>query len=219
MTNPDVDPIELEDKYHDADEMCAVSVLEHEITYLTEFCEKIKTLGTIESAATSVHGITRKDLEKCREEKHVLEDFLAFISQPSSEKRAICTNDCFIVLVAHNAKYDKSVLERALKRNHLKLPEKVSWQCTIEISKALDVNKEYKHSLKDCYERLGMQYINAHSALPDAQMCASVFRGFFLDPNEEEYRNGVKCVFEQEENEWKEIELEINEYRKTMENS
>lgn len=30
----EVDPIELEEKYHEADEMCAISVIDTEINYL-----------------------------------------------------------------------------------------------------------------------------------------------------------------------------------------
>jgi hypothetical protein len=58
VTNPDVDPIELEDKYHDADEMCAVSVFEYEITYLTEFCEKIKSSEDKDFYTTKIESLS-----------------------------------------------------------------------------------------------------------------------------------------------------------------
>jgi hypothetical protein len=47
--------------------------------------------------------------------------------------------------------------------------------------------------------------VNSHSALPDAIMCAKVFQSFFIDPNEEEYKNGMQCVFEQEQQEWNDL--------------
>ena len=34
--------IELEDHYHDKSDMCAVSVMEHEIEYLKAKCKKLK---------------------------------------------------------------------------------------------------------------------------------------------------------------------------------
>jgi hypothetical protein len=38
----DQDDIELEDKYHDIDSMEAVSVIDHEIEYLTKLAKSIK---------------------------------------------------------------------------------------------------------------------------------------------------------------------------------
>lgn len=35
------DPLELEDKYHDVDAMCAISVIENEITYLKSVAQKM----------------------------------------------------------------------------------------------------------------------------------------------------------------------------------
>lgn len=58
MANPEVDPIELEDKYHDADEMCAVSVLDYEITYLTEFSEKIKSSEDKDFYTTKIDSLS-----------------------------------------------------------------------------------------------------------------------------------------------------------------
>lgn len=42
MTSAGDDPIELEDTYHDADQMCCISVIEHEITYLKVMMKKMK---------------------------------------------------------------------------------------------------------------------------------------------------------------------------------
>ena len=36
------DIIELEEKYHDPDQMCALSVIEHEAEYLTLMCKKMR---------------------------------------------------------------------------------------------------------------------------------------------------------------------------------
>ena len=39
---PEQDIIELEEYYHEADPMCAISVIEHEISYLQLMCKKFK---------------------------------------------------------------------------------------------------------------------------------------------------------------------------------
>jgi hypothetical protein len=39
---PEQDIIELEEYYHEADPMCAISVIEHEISYLQLMCKKLK---------------------------------------------------------------------------------------------------------------------------------------------------------------------------------
>lgn len=169
------------------------------------FCEKIKTEAEIEPGACLIHGITKESLSQCQNEDQVLTNFLRFLNTNSQHKH--------IVLVAHNAKYDKGVIERALKRHNLKFPPNTTWECTMELSKSMDKLKKLKHSLRECCHRIGVEYKDSHSALPDAQMCAKVFQGFFKDPCEEEYQNGMQAVYEQEIKEWKEIEAEIKDYR------
>ena len=39
-------------------------------------------------------------------------------------------------------------------------------------------NVPVKHTLKDCCQRANIEYLDGHSALPDAQMCAEVYKDF-----------------------------------------
>ena len=132
------------------------------------FCERIKPTIEIEAGAQKVHGISKESLIGCRSEAEVMKDFLAFL-----EKNGAYT------LVAHNASFDRDVIENALKRsqlNSLQMP----WECTMEMSKDRLKKDGARHRLSDCCERAGIQYEDAHCALPDAIMCAKVFKSFFL---------------------------------------
>lgn len=154
----------------------------------TIFCERINTWGLIENGAIAVHGITKEDLKNCRSEEEVLRDFIHFLQ----------ASDTFIILIAHNAAYDRGVIERACARHELVLPIGLTWQCTMQMSRALDPFKRLKHTLKDCCERALVPYVNGHSALSDAEMCAKVFKFLMSDPLEQEYVMAMHEIYLQD---------------------
>jgi DNA polymerase III epsilon subunit-like protein len=132
------------------------------------FCERIRATEPIDPYAEAVHGISDRSLINCRPESEVMTDFLKFIVDEAKGSH--------IVLVAHNAKFDQTVIQNALQRCNLALPPSTTWECTMQMSRA----KKFKNcKLSDCCLRAGIDYKDAHSALPDAIMCARVFKDFF----------------------------------------
>lgn len=137
------------------------------------FCERIKVpLGFLEASATAVHGISDKDLDGCASMSEVLQRFVQFV------------NDGPVTFVAHNASFDKKVMENAFAFCQTVVPlpiQNAQWICTLSMSKkrlplkfAPLTNHPVKHTLKDCCERANIAYLDGHSALPDAQMCAAI---------------------------------------------
>lgn len=152
------------------------------------FCQRIRTVATIDPRAQAVHGISEASLVNCPSEVSVMTAFRDFLLTQANGRP--------IVLVAHNAKFDRGVIERALKRCGLDLP--VAWECTMEMSRA---QNHASNKLSDCCARAGIPYEDSHCALPDAIMCARVFRSFFEDENSALYAEALAQVNEEEERE------------------
>lgn len=132
------------------------------------FCERINTPEPIDPRASDVHGIFAADLAHCRSELAVIKDFLVYLAEHSAGQAP--------VLVAHNARFDRAVLEGALRRCNLELPRGTTWLCTLEMSRA---RGHAKNTLAACCQRAGVSYEDGHCALPDAIMCARVYRAFY----------------------------------------
>jgi DNA polymerase III epsilon subunit-like protein len=156
--------------------------------FTVAFCERIRSDVPIDSRAEAVHGISARTLINCRDEIEVMSSFLSFLSTHSNETP--------IVLVAHNARFDKLVIENALERCKLKFPNNVTWECTMEMSR----KKKFKNcKLSECCKRAGIEYQDAHCALPDAIMCARVYKNFFKATEYWEILDeGLRLVNEQE---------------------
>lgn len=148
----------------------------------SEFCERIRTDVPIEPGATAVHGMTSADLEHARDEGSVLRDALAWLETVRGDAPQL-------LLVAHNAAYDRGVLEDALQRHGLALPQGVAWECTLAMSRARrDLPPSARHTLHACCVREGIPYLHAHSALGDARMCAAVYCALRAAAEEDEER-------------------------------
>lgn len=158
------------------------------------FCERICTSAPIQPAATAVHGITAEDLKACRSEAAVLGSAMGWLlAQIDADGGRP------VVLVAHNASFDRAVLERALARCGLALPQGTSWECTLEMSRQQGLPRGVRHTLRDCCERAGVPYVDGHSALADARMCAAVYAHFFADTEEDKANAaGAASVYEAE---------------------
>lgn len=110
------------------------------------FCERICPPKLIDAHATAVHGIRDEDVLNCRKTSDVLADFQKFLGSGP------------ITLIAHNAPFDKRVLETSFHNAGLNLD--AQWICTMAMSKQRYPDKKVphseepvKHTLKDCCQR------------------------------------------------------------------
>jgi len=136
------------------------------------FQELMKPCKDIEEGATRTHGICAVDLDQCSTEAVALQNLANFLRSSAGDKS--------IVLVAHNARFDKTVITKALERSkscEINWPE-VTWFCTRDLAKTkLSIPR---YTLEACCEFLHIPYKGGHRALADAQMCASLFEKLFF---------------------------------------
>lgn len=159
-------------------EIAAVNVLDPSIC----FYERIRTQKQIHPMATKVHGICNLTLQNCRSEAEVMKDFVDFLNLNGGSD---------ITFVAHNSKFDMSVINNALSRSNIQtLANK--WECTLEKSRKQNY---LKNTLEDCCKRTGVEYENSHNALGDALMCAKVYK--ILD-QDEIHANALKQINQEE---------------------
>jgi DNA polymerase III epsilon subunit-like protein len=168
--------------------------------FSVSFCERIKPDIPVEPRATLVHNITESDLQSCRSETEVMTAFVHFLQTVASP----------IVLVAHNAQFDRQVIEHALERSKLAWPCDVSWECTLTMSRE-KYGRQIKNTLESCCLRHSIPYEDAHSALPDAIMCAKIYKTFFEDPRDEEFALGQAEVFARMKQEDDELQNVLDE--------
>lgn len=165
------------------------------------FCQRIRTQAKIDPRAQAVHGISQVSLAKCPEERVVMAQFLDFLRAQAGNRA--------IVLVAHNARFDRDVIERALQRCSLSLPSDTTWECTMTMSRR---EMHESHTLAACCARAGIAYEDAHCALSDAIMCAQVFRNFFEDENSALFAEALAQVNAEEQRLQSEFEAAAYEY-------
>lgn len=177
-------------------EIAAVKVTD----FSAAFCQRIRTTARIDPRAQAVHGISHAALINCPSEPVAMRAFLDFLHAHAGNRP--------VVLVAHNARFDREVIERALLRCGLALPPHTTWECTMLMSRALN-HKSCK--LSDCCERAGIAYEDAHCALPDAIMCARVFASFFEDANSAIYAEALAQINAEEERERQDYEAAFRE--------
>jgi DNA polymerase-3 subunit epsilon len=77
------------------------------------------------------------------------------------------------VLVAHNASFDKSVLDACHKAEGIRPLEGIEWHCSVKAAKKAWPDWP-SHALNACCERLGIP-LQHHEALSDALACAEVY--------------------------------------------
>jgi DNA polymerase III subunit epsilon len=77
------------------------------------------------------------------------------------------------VLVAHNLEFDWPFLRRALRRSGY-VPPDARRLCTLQLSRSLDPDKQFRHRLSDLAARNGVELTNAHDALADARATALI---------------------------------------------
>ena len=136
------------------------------------FQELMKPCKEIEEGATRTHGICALDLDQCTTEATALQNLANFLKASAGDKS--------IVLVAHNARFDKNVITSALERSKacgIDWPE-VTWFCTRDLARTK--LRIPKYTLEACCESVNIPYKGAHRALADAKMCANLFEKLFF---------------------------------------
>lgn len=106
-----------------------------------------------------VHGITPDKTKDCQE---------FFELWPEIREYLRCE-----VIVAHNMDFDISVLETVLRYYKLDFPPITSLTCTCKLYNG--------NKLSSVIAALGMDLINHHDALFDAEMCAKIFLAYLID--------------------------------------
>lgn len=110
-----------------------------------------------------IHKITREYLdEHAIDRKIALEKFLDFVGESS--------------LVAHNLKYDKSIIESNLKRENIQNSLNTIQFDTLDIAKRL-FPRLHKYKLEYLIEYLNIEGINSHNALDDVIATANLIIG------------------------------------------
>lgn len=109
---------------------------------------------------TSIHGITRQDVDDSRCFAHVWRDIDRFIGS--------------LPLVAHNKMFDERCIRAAHKVYGMEYPA-YKFLCTLTMAR-----KTIPHTLLSSYslpylcEFLGIPFNNHHNALADAEACAKI---------------------------------------------
>lgn len=123
--------------------------------------------GRWSKAAEAVHGITLRELRR----EPLWRDKAAGLASWLKGR----------VLVAHNAAFDRRMLEAELERAGGKLPP-VEWVCTRDASKA--VHPKASHKLADMCALKGVPLSNHHRADCDAEACGRLLVALASTPLE-----------------------------------
>lgn len=108
---------------------------------------------------TEVHGIRRRDLWSAPRTSTAIAELARRLESAR--------------VVAHNAPFDLAFLTAEAERSGVRLPLN-SPICTLRLSRALDPGRRHSHRLVDVCARYGVNLVNAHDALADAEAAAAV---------------------------------------------
>lgn len=144
------------------DSPCAVGIVTVENGIKTEeFYTLIQPPGNRYTRYTiAVHGITPND---------TINSPLFIDVYPEIEKRLKNRT-----VVAHNAVFDRNVLQKTMQANRLDYSalNLSDWECTMQLCRSID--KYPSGKLDECCEVEGIE-LNHHEALSDARACAELF--------------------------------------------
>lgn len=114
----------------------------------------------VDKSFTKVHGLTKEDLKEAPTFDEVWAEISGFFNSD-------------ILVVAHNANFDMSVLKSSLLHYSLEIPE-FDYACSIPISTRGLNGFKVGGSLKARAEHFGVTLDHHHNALSDAKACAEV---------------------------------------------
>lgn len=104
-----------------------------------------------------VHGISRDDVQGCPSFAEIWEEYYLYFNH--------------YPVVMHNATFDKNVLEKAAKREHISLPP-IDYYCTMALCKA---NYKFEHyNLPSVCDEFGITLENHHNAASDSLATAKI---------------------------------------------
>ncbi|MFZ9628756.1 MAG: exonuclease domain-containing protein [Ilumatobacteraceae bacterium] len=109
---------------------------------------------------SDVHGIRRRDLVLAPRPRRAFGELA---------RRLAGTR-----VVAHNAPFDLAFLRAEAARAGIDLPLDRPL-CTLQLSRSLDPGRQLSHRLVDACARRGIDLVNAHDALADAEATAALF--------------------------------------------
>jgi DNA polymerase III epsilon subunit family exonuclease len=119
----------------------------------------------IPAGATAVHGISDGDVERAPRFREVLPDLLAFLDDR--------------IVVAHNARFDRSFLDAAAEESGLPVPAN-AFLDTVRLSRGLHPQLD-AHDLESLCVSHGIRRAARHRALPDALATAELLRVLLAD--------------------------------------
>jgi DNA polymerase-3 subunit epsilon len=109
--------------------------------------------------ATEIHGLRRRDLFGAPPMKSVLNEVIERLSPT--------------IPLAHNARFDGGFLQAAATQLNLDLRiDQIL--CSLQMSRALDPQRQHSHRLYDLCQRFGVSLDRPHDALNDAEATAEV---------------------------------------------
>jgi DNA polymerase-3 subunit epsilon len=126
--------------------------------------------------AARIHGITPDMLKRHgRPPRDVLLEFAEWVGWASPKN-----------LVAHNARFDKGMLEAAFSKHGVayRLPE---FLCTVRMAKGLPVENRQLGTLA---KHFGYDNQQAHRSITDTEVCAYIFARMALDASQVDRHHG-----------------------------
>ena len=125
----------------------------------------------IPSEVISITGITNEDIADAPASAEALSSFLDFIGDPEA-----------VVLVAHNAEFDRDFLQNGIKK-HLKRKVRFDTIDTLEMARRLRPGGS--HRLAHVAEKLGIEVEGWHRALGDTVLAAKIYFTLSREQNAE----------------------------------
>ncbi len=149
--------IDFETANNARDSVCSVALVRVENGKIVAEAEQLICPPELYFIHTDVHGITEEDVENAP----------SFASVWGTMQHLVKGADYF---VAHNAPFDRSVLQACCNNEGIKTPE-IDFLCTVKIAR--DTWDIRPTKLSDVCNHLKIP-LNHHNALSDARACANI---------------------------------------------
>jgi len=151
--------IDFETANEQYDSVCSVGIVvvkNGNITQKKEYFIKPKEIRFNE-VNINIHGITERKIKHCPEFNEVWHEIKPYIENQT--------------ILAHNANFDVTVLEKVLQTYKIEIPY-FKHICTLELSRKFFPNLK-RYRLSDVAEFLGLK-LDHHNSLSDALACAEI---------------------------------------------
>ena len=149
--------LDFETANQSRDSACSIGLVRVSDWQVKESLVELIEPPTSEFDFTHIHGITWENVKDKPRFDEVWPKIQKFISSAD-------------YLVAHNAPFDKGVLESCCRTYGLR-PPKTEWQCTLKLARSAWTFPDNK--LSTVCKHLGIA-LNHHEALSDARACAEI---------------------------------------------